>query len=138
VEQNNQGLEIYFSQIYVAVMTSQHNRRKGARAMAASRRRGLDRMEPAYSLVRALGGPTAVAKEVGILQPNCSLWSSPVRESGIGGNGRGGIIPHRHYETLVAMAKRLDVPVIFDHRGVLCLDVEAYRKKQDRKAKGRK
>jgi hypothetical protein len=57
------------------------------------------RMEPAASIVRALGGPSKVAEIVGVHRTRVSNWMRP-REKG----GTDGFIPHRHVNALLAYA----------------------------------
>ena len=57
-------------------------------------------MEPASSIVRALGGPTNVAKIAGVHRTRVSNWCRP-REKG----GTGGTIPFKHVPALIEAAR---------------------------------
>ena len=57
-------------------------------------------MEPAKSIIDAFGGPTELAKVVGIHRTRVSKWKSP-RDKG----GTGGVIPHWHVETILSSAR---------------------------------
>ncbi|SEL41286.1 hypothetical protein SAMN04488032_12710 [Pacificibacter marinus] len=61
-------------------------------------------MEPAKTIILALGGPTEVAKVVGVHRTRVSMWKVP-RAKG----GTGGVIPHWHIEKLMAAAREKDV-----------------------------
>jgi len=63
-------------------------------------------MEPAASIISALGGPTAVADVVGIHRTRVSMWQAP-RERG----GTNGMIPYRHIEKLLSMARQQGVNI---------------------------
>ena len=63
-------------------------------------------MEPAQTIIRKLGGPSVVARIVGIHRTRVSSWQ---RSRAAGGTG--GHIPQRHIPTLLAFAreKKADV-----------------------------
>jgi hypothetical protein len=61
-------------------------------------------MEPAATIVRNLGGPTAVALYLGLHRTRVSNWSRP-KESG----GTGGIIPQKHIPALLILADQIGV-----------------------------
>ncbi|UOA14494.1 hypothetical protein [Sulfitobacter dubius] len=61
-------------------------------------------MEPAASIISALGGPTAVAETIGIHRTRVSMWQAP-RERG----GTNGMIPYRHIEKIMEMARAQNV-----------------------------
>lgn len=63
-------------------------------------------MQPAEEIVRKLGGPTAVAKIVGVHRTRVSNWMRP-REKG----GTGGVIPHWHATKLLNYARDHGVAV---------------------------
>lgn len=56
-------------------------------------------MEPAYSIIRKLGGPNIVAEIAGVHRTRVSNWARP-KESG----GTGGSIPFRHVPALIEAA----------------------------------
>lgn len=58
------------------------------------------REEPAFSIVEKLGGKTAVAEELGLDKSTISRWCQP-RPA-----GTGGLIPQRHWSSLMALAVR--------------------------------
>lgn len=57
-------------------------------------------MEPAETIIRKLGGPSAVAKIVGVHRTRVSSWKR-ARVSG----GTGGRVPQNHIEVLLAYAQ---------------------------------
>ena len=61
-------------------------------------------MDPSHSIIRKLGGPTAVSNALGIHRTRVSNWSRP-RSVG-GSNGR---IPQSHIEPLLALAREKGV-----------------------------
>lgn len=63
-------------------------------------------MEPANTIISALGGPTKVAKIVGVHRTRVSNWKR-AKEKG----GTGGIIPMRHALVLLDEAKRLSIDI---------------------------
>lgn len=67
------------------------------------------RMEPAASIIKTLGGPTAVAEIVGVHRTRVSNWSRP-KESG----GTGGVIPFKHVPALLQAAKEMGVALAAD------------------------
>jgi len=58
-------------------------------------------MDPAQTIIRKFGGPTAVAEIVGRHRTRVSSWQRP-RASG----GTDGRIPQEHIETLLAAARK--------------------------------
>ena len=91
-------------------------------------RQHLPRLEPAQSLVRALGGPSFVAREVGILQMRVSQWSAPKSAGGCAG-----VIPQRHYAALIRLCGARGIPFTFTEKGYLCLDIERMEKAEARR-----
>lgn len=87
--------------------------------IAAARAR-LPRLDPAHELIEALGGPTKVAREIGLTQPRVSFWSTPIENAGTGGR-----IPARHHAALIQLCKDKNVPYRFDDQGRLCLGQRA-------------
>ncbi|MDK3016521.1 hypothetical protein [Pseudodonghicola flavimaris] len=61
-------------------------------------------MEPASSIISALGGPSAVAEAIGIHRTRVSMWQAP-RERG----GTNGLIPYRHVQKLLDLANEKGV-----------------------------
>lgn len=61
-------------------------------------------MEPAQSIIRKLGGPTAVASLVGIHRTRVSSWQRD-RASG----GTGGRIPQNHIPVLLEFARSKEI-----------------------------
>jgi hypothetical protein len=57
-------------------------------------------MEPAQTIIRKLGGPSAVAKAVGVHRTRVSNWARP-RALG----GTGGAVPHWHVSKLLEYAR---------------------------------
>lgn len=57
-------------------------------------------MEPAHSIIRKLGGPSAVAALIGIHRTRVSNWQRP-RSAG----GTGGRVPQNHIPKLLQAAK---------------------------------
>lgn len=57
-------------------------------------------MEPASSIISALGGPTAVAEAIGIHRTRVSMWQAP-RVRG----GTNGLIPYRHVSKIMELAR---------------------------------
>lgn len=58
-------------------------------------------MEPASSIVRKLGGATAVANIVGVHRTRVHAWTKPVEKG-----GTGGLIPMKHVRKLREHAER--------------------------------
>lgn len=63
-------------------------------------------MEPAQTIIRKLGGPSAVAKIVDVHRTRVSSWQRP-RTSG----GTDGRVPQGHIGTLLEHAKRHGIPL---------------------------
>ncbi|WP_416551684.1 carph-isopro domain-containing protein [Phaeobacter sp. JH203A] len=61
-------------------------------------------MEPAETIITALGGPSAVARAAGVHRTRVSMWKAP-RERG----GTNGLIPYRHVPRLLEFAKERGV-----------------------------
>lgn len=61
-------------------------------------------MEPANTIIAALGGPSAVASRIGIHRTRVSKWKAP-KDKG----GTGGLIPQRHVPDLVKMGRERGV-----------------------------
>lgn len=61
-------------------------------------------MEPAQSIIRVLGGPSAIAQQLGIHRTRVSSWQ---RSRATGGTG--GTIPQKYHRELLARAKALGV-----------------------------
>jgi hypothetical protein len=60
-------------------------------------------MEPARSIVQRLGGPAAVARELGLTAGGiCRWYTEPPK-------GAGGRVPSKHVPALCAMAKRVGI-----------------------------
>jgi hypothetical protein len=57
-------------------------------------------MEPATTIITALGGPTAVSKIVGVHRTRVSNWMRPKDRGGAGGR-----IPQGHIPTLLAISR---------------------------------
>lgn len=66
-------------------------------------------MEPAHSIVRKLGGPTKVARIVGVHRTRVSNWARPKKAG-----GSGGTIPFRHVPTLLDAARAAGVDLSAD------------------------
>lgn len=64
------------------------------------------RMEPAATIVRALGGPSKVAEIAGVHRTRVSNWMRP-RAKG----GTGGFIPQKHVGRLLGYAIKNGVPL---------------------------
>jgi hypothetical protein len=60
-------------------------------------------MQPAKMIVQSLGGPSAVAKELGITPGGVCRWYMPKPK------GAGGRVPGKYVPQLCAMARRLDL-----------------------------
>ncbi|ANB33246.1 hypothetical protein A6024_03600 [Rhodovulum sulfidophilum] len=63
-------------------------------------------MEPASTIISALGGPSAVAKVIGIHRTRVSMWQAS-RERG----GTDGLVPYRHIPKLLELAAERGVPL---------------------------
>lgn len=66
-------------------------------------------MEPAQTIVKALGGPNIVAKIAGVHRTRVSNWMRP-KAAG----GTGGVIPFKHVPVLLAAAKASAVDLSAD------------------------
>jgi hypothetical protein len=66
--------------------------------------RYIECMEPASSIIRALGGPSKVAEIAGVHRTRVHSWTRPRAKQ-----GTGGVIPHWHVGKLLeyAEAKKL-------------------------------
>ena len=67
------------------------------------------RMEPASSIIEALGGPNAVAEIAGVHRTRVSNWMRP-KDKG----GTGGLIPFRHAPLLIEAARRRGISLSAD------------------------
>jgi len=68
-------------------------------------------MEPAASIIKALGGPNKVAEITGVHRTRVWNWTRP-RKPGAGkSDGTGGLIPHRHHAAILraARAQQIDL-----------------------------
>ncbi len=63
-------------------------------------------MEPAQTIIRKLGGPTAVAEIVGIHRTRVSSWQR-ARDAG----GTGGRVPQAHIDKLLDFARVKGIPL---------------------------
>lgn len=63
-------------------------------------------MEPANTIIDALGGPTAVAKIVGVHRTRVSMWKVERRKG-----GSGGLIPMKHAVVLLAAAEAQGIEI---------------------------
>lgn len=61
------------------------------------------RLEPAYSVVERLGGKTVVSERLKLNKSTLSRWCQRVPY------GTGGMIPQRHWPTLLDMAREAGV-----------------------------
>lgn len=61
--------------------------------------------EPAYTVIEKLGGKTAVASELGLAPSTLSRWCQPSPD------GTGGVIPQKHWQALLAYAKKQRIPL---------------------------
>lgn len=64
------------------------------------------KLEPAAGIVEMLGGPSRVARIVGIHRTRVSAWQI-ARARG----GTGGTIPYKHQPALIQYAKANDIPL---------------------------
>ena len=62
--------------------------------------------EPAFTIVKSLGGVRAVAREIGVSPGTVTRWCTPKTREANGGDGR---IPEKNHASLIAMADRLGV-----------------------------
>lgn len=60
------------------------------------------KLEPAYSIIKTLGGLKAVSEITGVSVHTVMRWRYPK------GKGTGGIIPHRHQPKMLAAAQKAD------------------------------
>lgn len=63
-------------------------------------------MEPAASIISALGGDTAVAAITGVHRTRVANWKRP-KATG----GTGGVIPLKHISKLLDAARAKDIPL---------------------------
>ena len=61
------------------------------------------RCEPAYSVVKRLGGVTSTAKILSVAPSSVSRWLIP--------EGTAGKIPQAHWKALIANAKKRKIPL---------------------------
>lgn len=66
-------------------------------------------MEPAATIIRALGGPSMVSEITGAHRTRVSNWQRP-KEKG----GTGGIIPQKYFPALLEAAKSKNVDLKAD------------------------
>lgn len=66
-------------------------------------------MEPAASIIEKLGGPSNVARTLGMHRVSVAKWKRS-REDG----GRGGVIPIEHIRPLMDMAEAMGVALSAD------------------------
>lgn len=66
-------------------------------------------MEPASTIIERLGGPTAVARKLGVHRVTVSKWKRS-RKAG----GTGGSIPQRHHRAILKAAKEANAPISAD------------------------
>lgn len=66
-------------------------------------------MEPASTIIKRLGGPSKVAKVVGVHRTRVSNWMRP-RSVG----GADGVVPFRHVPRLIEHAKSIGVSLSAD------------------------
>lgn len=62
-------------------------------------------LDPAYSIIEALGGKSEVAERLSLDKSTLSRWCQP-RPSGTGGQ-----IPQRYWPTLIEMGRKHGVPI---------------------------
>lgn len=63
-------------------------------------------MEPAITIITRLGGPTEVARTLGVHRTRVSNWK---RGRAVGGTG--GMIPQKHIPALLRLAETKGVPL---------------------------
>lgn len=61
-------------------------------------------MEPAKSIIKKLGGPTIVAKEIGLSRVTVSRWGASKSKG-----GTNGFIPYSHVPKLLKFAREREV-----------------------------
>lgn len=64
-------------------------------------------MEPAKTIIKRLGGPTAVAREIGLSRVTVSRWQTGKDKGGTNGN-----IPYTHIPKLYSLAKKNGVSLV--------------------------
>lgn len=69
-------------------------------------------LEPAHSVIEALGGCTYLAQRLGLTKGAITLWRSPRKDRTRAGND--GIIPLRHWPALKAIAhqKKIEIELV--------------------------
>ncbi|MDQ2079507.1 hypothetical protein RA307_04875 [Xanthobacteraceae bacterium Astr-EGSB] len=63
-------------------------------------------LEPAHTIIRKFGGPSAVANITGAHRTRVSNWQRP---KSVGGTG--GVVPQRHHRALLDYARQHDIPL---------------------------
>jgi len=63
-------------------------------------------MEPAASIIKRLGGDTAVARRLGLHRTTVAKWK------GAEPNGLGGLIPMRYVADLMAMSEEVGAGIV--------------------------
>ena len=66
-------------------------------------------MEPASTIISRLGGPTAVARKLGLHRVTVSKWKRPRADGGTDGS-----IPQRHHRAILNAAKEANAPISAD------------------------
>lgn len=61
-------------------------------------------MEPAKTIIKRLGGPTVVAREIGLSRVTVSRWQAEKEKGGTNGN-----IPYAHIQKLYSLAAKKGV-----------------------------
>lgn len=63
-------------------------------------------MEPARTIIDKLGGPTRIARAIGIHRARVGYWAVPSSKG-----GTNGVIPHKHVAKLLELAREQGVPL---------------------------
>jgi len=66
-------------------------------------------MEPASTLIKRLGGPSAIAAFLGLHRTRVSKWQAPTDKGGTGGK-----IPMRHWDGLFQLAGQKGIALTTD------------------------
>lgn len=66
--------------------------------------------EPAYSVVKKLGGGVKVARELGITPGAITRWMCKPDHMG----SRGGVIPQKHWDALIKMGRERGVLITLE------------------------
>jgi len=67
-------------------------------------------MEPAASIIRLLGGPTAIARGIGVHRTRVSNWPRPRTKGGTDGH-----IPQKHHTAILHLAKNAGIELRPEH-----------------------